>query len=452
MRAGRDRPPNLGERGVAARPPVARQPAAALLGLQRGVGNRGVAALVRCAPGAQVARKVGWTGAVTDGYGWNVGERPVGTIRRIPLELTGHGLKADAPIKDLTPERAENRVVVLVPSALDATQIVDYVVFLHGFTEDASTRPYAGWRAYKPPPEARPAAPHEPTKVEKWRTGIDDKDVAPVRDVALDQAEQQLQDSGLTQLVIVLPQGGLTSQFGDAAKPVSYVQAVADELLADKLWLDAQRNPVKHTPTTGHITMAGHSGAGATLGTLAENAATRLRNPGSQAAQNNPNALRSGDLIIFDAINGPNELKGFQDWVQARLDIDLRMLKSKPDDEAKLTYLEAAPKLRGYYTKGYKSNYSDLEDTIRGWFRRHATELGPVARCLRANFMLTYVGGEHEELMRGVGSGTTRTGGIYTALRELNRPAPASLADCPKMPEELEEEQRRQSRPAARAR
>src|SRR5690349_1104075 len=104
MRAGRDRLPSVGERAAAVRPAVAQQPAALLLRMQRGVGNRGVAALVRRAPGAQVARKLGWTGAVSDGYGWNVGERQVGKIRRIPLELPGHGLKADAPIKDLTPE------------------------------------------------------------------------------------------------------------------------------------------------------------------------------------------------------------------------------------------------------------------------------------------------------------------------------------------------------------
>jgi hypothetical protein len=60
--------------------------------------------------------------------------------------------------------------------------------------------------------------------------------------------------------------------------------------------------------------------------------------------------------------------------------------------------------------------------------------------------MLTFVGGEHEELMRGVGAGATRTGGILTALRDLHRTLPKSAADCPKMPEELEEEERRRQR------
>jgi hypothetical protein len=438
MRAGRDRVPNVGERSLSAETPAARGPAASVLRLQHSVGNRTVARLLRRAPSPLLQRSVGWSDAVTDGYGWNVGERAVGKIRRIPVELSDHGLKADDPIKTLTPEKADHRAIVLLPDALDATQVVDYVVFLHGHTESAKTRPYAGWRTYKPaptPPEPPRRRPHVPTatevKLEKWRHGIDDKDVAPVRDVALDQAEQQLQDSGLTQVVLVLPQGGLLSQFGDVGNAGDYVQTIADELVTDKLWLDTKRNPVTFPPRTGRVTMAGHSGAGATLGPMAAHAAERITHPGTKEA-NNPYALQgAGDLVIFDAINGPGELGGFQAWVTARLDIDLRMLKSKPDEDAKLTYLEAAPK---------------LENTIRGWFKRHGAELGPIARCLRANFMLTYVGGEHEELMRGGGSGTTRINGIFTALRDLNRPMPKSAADCPKMPEELEEDERRRQR------
>jgi hypothetical protein len=60
--------------------------------------------------------------------------------------------------------------------------------------------------------------------------------------------------------------------------------------------------------------------------------------------------------------------------------------------------------------------------------------------------MLTYVGGEHEELMHGVGAGATRTGGILTALRDLHRPPSKAAADCPEMPEELEEDERRRQR------
>ena len=125
-------------------------------------------------------------------------------------------------------------------------------MFLHGYTENATTRPYGGWRAFKPPPAKPSRRRRDPTpeelKLAKWRQGIDDKDVAPVRDVALDQAEQQLEDSGLTQLVIVLPQGGLTSQFGDVGEAGQYVKAVADELSADKVWRDPTGNAVTSAP------------------------------------------------------------------------------------------------------------------------------------------------------------------------------------------------------------
>jgi hypothetical protein len=105
--------------------------------------------------------------------------------------------------------------------------------------------------------------------------------------------------------------------------------------------------------------------------------------------------------------------------------------------------LQSAPKLRGFWTSLYKDPYTKLEGEIRGWFKDHATDLGPFARCLRQNFMLTYVGGEHERLMHGVGTGKTRRHGILEALRDLRRPLPKSPADCPKMPEDLEEEERR---------
>jgi hypothetical protein len=188
--------------------------------LQRRVGNRAVGALLGRASAATAQRKVGWSDAVQDGYAWNADERQVGKIRRIPLEDLPVGLPTDVPIGSLTTERSDRRAIVLLPGALDARQDVEYVVFLHGHTGASSTRPYAGWRAYKPPPpKGPPPPPKKPGKesdLEKWRHGIDAHDVAPVRDVALDEAEKQLEESGLTQLVIVLPQGALTSQFGDA--------------------------------------------------------------------------------------------------------------------------------------------------------------------------------------------------------------------------------------------
>src|SRR4051794_19388371 len=138
-----------------------------LIGLHRSAGNRAVGRLVRV-----LQRKVGWSDAVSDGYGWNAGPHLVGAIRRIPLEDLPVGLPKDAPIPNLTTESAERRAIVLLPKALDAAQEVEYVIFLHGHTEKSKTRPFAGWRAYKPPKKK----PDDDADTIELRNGIDATD------------------------------------------------------------------------------------------------------------------------------------------------------------------------------------------------------------------------------------------------------------------------------------
>ncbi len=423
-----------------------------LIGLHRRAGNRAVGELLRRASAGVLQRKVGWSNAVTDGYAWNADERQVGSIRRIPLDELPVGLPNDAPITELTPEKTERRAIVLLPKALDATQQVEYLVFLHGHTEDSSTRPFAGWRAYKPPPPKGKAPPpkkaKDETSTERLRHGIDPTDVAPVRDVALDEAEKQLEDSGLTQLVIVLPQGALTSEFGDAGDKNfdagDYVGKIAARLLSEHCWLGPDGKPVTNeAPKVKRITMAGHSGAGATLSNMTNEAVRAILPPGAKGAPKAvPSSPLTGDLVIFDAING-SQLGAFQKWVETRLNEDLKVLTGGMNESEKLKYLQSAPRLRGFFTDLYKDPYAELEGTIRAWFKKHGSELGPFARCLRANFMLTHVAVQHERLMHGIGSGQTRTGGIFEALQSLHRPLPTSAAGCPKMPEELEEERQR---------
>jgi hypothetical protein len=216
----------------------------------------------------------------------------------------------------------------------------------------------------------------------------------------------------------------------------------------ERCWRDANGKPVAdHAPKVKRVTMAGHSGAGATLANMTNEAVRGLMPPGAKGAPKAvPSSPLTGDLVIFDAING-SQLGAFQKWVETRLNEDLKVLtdsgKSEPQ---KLKYLQSAPRLRGFFTDLYKDAYADLERTIRRWFKKHASELGPFARCLRANFMLTHVAVQHEELMRGIGSGKTRTGGILTALQSLHQPLPKLAADCPKMPEELEEEERQRKK------
>jgi hypothetical protein len=411
-------------------------------------GNRAVGHLLQ--------RAVGWTHASTAGRAWNVGEASVGKVRRIPLEglsegtsasrkdelaqrwvwddkekKTGHWGTEPLDVPSLSPESAKGRAIVLVPEGLDATQGIEVLVFLHGFTEDAS-RPYAGWRTLTHKP-----APGDSDRIRRLRQGLDPKELppgpaddAPVRDVALDQAEQQLEESGEKQLVIVLPQGGRHSQFGkdgdqnfDAAP---YVAQVVSRLQTEKCWRAADGKVVDAAPKVSRIDMAGHSGAGATLSHM--------------AAAKKPSSGLTGDLVLYDAING-GELSVFQAWAKRRLDEDLAVLTDpSTTDAAKLEYLRTAPKLRGYCTDAYIGAYIQLDDAIAAWFAKHKRKLGAWAPCLRANYAFEYVDVDHEELMRGSAAGAPRPAGggtIRDAIKGLHRGPLASTAACPPIPEPL---------------
>src|ERR671923_1335292 len=99
-------------------------------------------------------------------------------------------------------------------------------------------------------------------------------------------------------MLIVLPQGGLHSQFGKAGTASfnagTYVPEIVTRLHKEGVWKNAQKKPVDKEPGVRRVTMAGHSGAGATLAGMASGAG------GSSAV--------TRDLVLYDAINGPGEL------------------------------------------------------------------------------------------------------------------------------------------------
>ena len=288
-------------------------------------------------------------------------------------------------------------------------------MFLHGFTE-GDFRPFGGWRTLD-------TAPKSTGKLKDLRQGIDATDTAPVRDVALDNAAQQLEESGQKQLVIVLPQGGLHSQFGKEGGQnleSGYVSQIVTRLQTENVWKDGTGKAAKTAPVVSRVSMAGHSGAGAAL--------TEMRK------------RITGDLVIYDAING-DQFYGFQEWALARLDADLAVLTdtSKTDAE-KLAYLQTAQKLRAYTTDSYIWAYIKLDDAIAAWFARNSAKLGAFAPCLRANYFFEYVDVHHEELMRGSVAGTPRaagTGTILDAIKGLHPSLPSSVAACPPMPASL---------------
>lgn len=409
---------------------------AALLELQRTAGNQAVTALLEGKTPSgwartRVQRSIGWKTASKEGDAWNVDEHKVGKIRRIPLEGLAQGLQESAMIRQLSSESAKGRAIVLVPESLDPNKPIEVLVHLHGYTEDTS-RPFAGWRALAPA-----AGKTKSQTLHALRQGVDDKDVAPVRDVALDQAEQQLEESGYAQQAMVLPQGGLKSQFGKAGDydfdANAYVQEIVIRLATEGVW--------KKVPIVGRVSMAGHSGASTTLAKMARESVNR------QAGQKaGASSTLSGDLVLFDAINS-SDLPAFTDWALMRLDQDMAALKTKKTEAEKLRYLQTAQKLRGYYSTGegggmYKKKYKKLQGAIDGWFKTHAAELGPIAGSLYANFVVDNpVPVSHEELMRGVVAGKKRAGkgSILDALKALHpaastaaHPLPASATPAAK--------------------
>ena len=413
--------------------PLRGRPAAApILDLHRLAGNRAVASLV------SIQRNVGWTDAKSpEGYKWNQDERPVGKVRRIPLEGLTEGSYAKAKkavadtsaIPELTSESAVGKAIVLVPDALDATQSIDVLVFLHGHTE-GTHRPFGGYRTLdKAVPKA---SPH----MQNLRRGIDATDTAPVRDVALDQAAQQLDESGEKQLVIILPQGGLYSQFSKEgtqdfdAGP--YVKEIVNRLATEKRWKDGAGQVVTSAPPVTRITMSGHSGAGAALSHMADVSKLGVK-PGASSRI-------PGDLVIYDAING-DQLTSFTDWAIRRLDEDLLILTDPAfNDQDKLVHLRSAPKLLGYTTDSYIWQYIALDNAIEAWFTRNKAKLGQWADCLRANYRLEYVDVDHEELMRGsktTGPRAKGTGNILDAIKSLNALRSATLSACPPWPRSL---------------
>ncbi len=406
-------------------------------------------------------KAVGWSDAETveKGYKWNADEHDVGKIQRIPLEGLAAGFQGAASMGKLTKESAGGKAIALVPTALkerlanpktgpDVT--VEVVIFLHGYTEQTVDRPYAGYRALDLDKKVKGK---QSAYLASLRKGIDDKDVMPVRDVALDEAEKQLEESGRELTIMVLPQGGLTSEFGTAGGREFNADAYAKEVvsrLTQTKYMKTNRAP--ETLFKG-VTMAGHSGAGAALSHMATQAVQQDKERKKAIAahkQYQPKEAASsaltGDLVLFDAINTSDQMDAFFSWAKMRLETDLTELKDPKktlDDRRK--YLETAPKLRGCWSTlgGYEVAHTNLQHAINQWFIKHASELEPlgVAGCLHANFSAyKEVKVHHEELMRGVkeGDGKKGEGTILAALTALH----PKYKECPPLgdltkPEEM---------------
>ncbi|MGH2777781.1 MAG: D-alanyl-D-alanine carboxypeptidase family protein [Actinomycetota bacterium] len=343
----------------------------------------------------------GWNDADKSGQAWNSGEKNLGTIRRVPLEglTVGKLTEMEGANDTLTDEKAGGKAILLVPRSLNPKLEVDALVHLHGYTEKFSRktgkriyRPYAGWRQHR-------------------GSGA-------VRDVALDRVEAQLEATGQSQMVAILPQGGVHSEFGDGGDRysldiVTYTKHV--------LWIATQSRVWAVEPTLRRTIVSAHSGGGHTVRTALARELDRKKQAKSPSA--------FAEVALFDAITGGNELTTTTNWVLARLEADREVLAdpAKGDDE-KTAYLKTSPRFRGYYSS-YAFFYEKLQRSICDWFRKHVGELGLWADTLWSHYQLIPTKVGHEEVMRGSKAGDWKSpagkGNIADVINSLDMPTAA---------------------------
>jgi hypothetical protein len=386
--------------------------AAMLLQLQQAGGNRALQRYMHRPPGARAFLPVqrddpvpGWSGTTGPNANPNL---KVGGIRRIPIEGLTEGYQGEVPDPDKTTSKtARGQAIVLIPEAIDTTRPVDILLHLHGWG--------IGWRL-------------------RTRAGAEKgMEKGTVRDIALNRIEEQMEASGRGQMIGVLPQGGLHSEFGKgggkAFDSEEYLKNVFDRLAAMKIL------PKREDLKIGSVVLTGHSGAGAALSTMLPNKSLLPRTMG-----------RLAEVVLFDAINGPGELRSIKSWVLGQLDSELAAIVAEGSKAKQLEFVASkGMRFRGYYTPrflkqetvkeggkvkkvwldpptnkkpkwvtdnagnpkwfGYGVEYGQLKEAIDRWFSDHRSKLDPeVYEKLRANYEVRQVaaGVSHEGV---IGSG-----------------------------------------------
>ncbi len=269
----------------------------------------------------------GWSDAVADG--WNSGERAVSNVRRIPLQGLTNVNQSAAP-DPATTESATGRAILCVPSTLDASNGVEVLLHLHGHN--------IGYRQ---------------------RVASTLPDAGTVRDVLVDQIEDQVVSSGRP-MIAILPQGTLLSGFSGSApfNSNAFIAEVLDAAVSAGVWSSA--------PSISRVILSAHSGGGGSIAVM-ESESGQQRLPSPMAA-----------LFLFEAINGSNELAANTAYVTAKLNADLQSLQGLSADDQS-NYLKTSFRFRGIYNTQddfYASNYAAINQTIRSFFSRNAAALG----------------------------------------------------------------------------
>jgi hypothetical protein len=307
--------------------------------LQAAVGNAAVRLILQ--------RKGGWPDASSKGRKWNDPDpkkvRPDSKIWRIAIA----GLKGGTANRFKggdsahTTEAADHRAIVLIPVGFDpekpADKPVEVLLYFHGHTQAWRGR-YAGYRqrSFEKPTE------------EMKKGGLDSADDT-VRDVALDQIEDQVEQSGHSRMLGILAQGGPAGEFGDIN---------ADDYIRDVLTRVNAEYPaqLKKVPSSWQVILSGHSGGGTEV--------NRILTSSSKPAN-----LKA--IILFDAESMDANIK-------QRMTDDLKFL-ADPDktDADRATYLAARPPVRVFarsnekVTLKYAQMYINLvDDTITAFTDR----------------------------------------------------------------------------------
>jgi hypothetical protein len=367
-----ERPPEL-RSSVHADPTAQR-----LVARYRAAGNRALGLILQ--------RQAGWPDASTQGPKWNdATAKPVGQIWRLAVSgLTGGNAgKYRGSDSAHTTEAADHRAIVLVPDKLDvkSKDPVEVFLYFHGHTETARGK-YAGWRQRSYPDPRKPKQPG-PTS--------DDT----VRDVALDQIEQQIESSGHGRMIGILPQGGEQSQFGDMSDATGYVNEVLTKTSKD------YPKELAAVPASPRLIVAGHSGGGRAVRDV-----LTAKTPPAQLA----------GIVLFDA-------ESCRGVITQRLIEDMTYL-TDPTHTDQQAYLAARPPVRIFARRGgkygnmyapifadsFKAAIADWQSTLAAAKVRRADRLSrqaaltryiPDLQKLYALDLIDPKTVQHEEIIRG---------------------------------------------------
>lgn len=349
--------------------------------------------------------------------GWNEADREVTGTWRIPITGLTQGL-AGADANAATAEEAQHRAVAVVPKSITPENL-EVLLHFHGNNLG-----------------------------ERERTGPSESGMAKgtVRDVEGDLIPQQLAASGRN-IIGILPQGTVAGgklgvKFG-VTDPKAYVTDVLTQVVTHVNQLDATKNLQGLSPV--RIDVSGHSGGGP----AAVEAASGLQ---ANKDSKDQDWVAAPPLLLFDAINGIDELKLLTGLVEGWLKEDKRrLLDNKTEAEATALLSRRGLKLRSTYTGGvYHATNSkreprtyqypphpevtipanlSLEAKLDAWFASNNSALGSLATILRGQYVVEHVGGSHDFT---VGAGNLQTGPRAAVPGVTQAPgAPAGSAEAP---------------------